>query len=355
MDRIKSILKYGVLIGLMFYTLWLAFDNIDLHPDNESFSGTFRDKFNFIISTWNQSHFGWMLASALIGILSHFLRSERWKIQLSAIGYDNIKSLSSFLAVINGYFVNLVIPRGGEISRPVLLNKLEKVPTQVSIGSVVAERVIDLLLLVFLIGVVVVFQLAKFKTFLLDYLSHAPEAGVSEGGGLPLFVLILGGLFIVGVVVIVVLYKFKPELFHALYEKGLSFLGGLKEGLFSILKLKKRALYIAYSLGIWGCYFLMIYTVFKSNDYTSSLGLFDALTIFVVGGIAMAIPMPGGAGSYHLLVSAALLTLCGLPDASQNTAFATIFHGWHTLVIIVSGLIALIVSQKLIKDVQLKE
>ena len=69
----------------------------------------------------------------------------------------------------------------------------------------------------------------------------------------------------------------------------------------------------------------------------------------------MAIPMPGGAGSYHLLVSAALLTLCGLPDPSQNTAFATIFHGWHTIIIIVSGLVCFVISQKIIKNVPLQK
>lgn len=353
MNKLKSILKYSILTGLMFYTLWLAFDNIDLHPDNEEFSGTFREKFNFIISTWNQSHFGWMLASALIGILSHFLRSERWKIQLEAIGYDNISSISSFLAVINGYFVNLVIPRGGEISRPVLLNKLEKVPTQVGIGSVVAERVIDLLLLVFLIGVVVISQLTKFKEFIFDYLNS--NSGEQKTQSISPTIIIM--IIVLGLIIFtsIFLYKTKKDLYLKLKLKGINLLVGLKEGLLSVLKLKKRALYIAYSLGIWICYFLMIYTMFKSNSYTDGLGLFDALTIFVVGGIAMAIPMPGGAGSYHLLVSAALLTLCSLPDPSQNTAFATIFHGWHTLVIIVSGLIGLVISQKLIKDVQLKE
>lgn len=353
MERLKSILKYVILIGLMCYTLWLAFSNIDLYPDDDNLSGTFREKFNFIINTWNQSHFGWMLASAFIAILSHFLRSERWKIQLEAIGYDNISSLSSFLAVINGYFVNLVIPRGGEISRPVLLNKLEKVPTQVGIGSVVAERVIDLLLLVFLIGVVVISQLTKFKEFIFGYLnSNSGEQKTPSISPAIIITIILLGLIIF---TSIFLYKTKKDLFLKLKLKGINFLIGLKEGLLSVLKLKKRSLYIAYSLGIWGCYFLMIYTVFKSNDYTQGLGLLDALTIFVVGGIAMVIPTPSGAGSYHLLVSGALFTLCKLPDASQNTAFATIFHGWHTLVIILAGLIGLIISQKLIKNVQLKK
>ncbi len=348
MNQLKSIFKFSLLLGLMFGALWLAFSNMDLYPEDDSLSGTFSEKMDFIVKTAKTTNPFWMIVSGAIAMLSHFFRSERWRVQLEGIGYRGISSSAAFLSVINGYFVNMVIPRGGEISRPVMLQKLEKVPTDISIGTVVAERVIDLLLLIVLIGVIFISQFTKFSQFIQDYLNHNADKNIESSPpyilyGILIFI-ILSGLFFF------FLYKYKQDFFTGFITKVKAFLGGLKVGLLSILKLEKKWLYALYSLAIWACYFLMIYTIFKASDYTSGLGMMDALTIFVVGGIAMAIPMPGGAGSYHLLVAAAFFTLCGLPDATKNTAFTTVFHGWHTIVLIVVGGISLFISQYKIKN-----
>ena len=119
---------------------------------------------------------------------------------------------------------------------------------------------------------------------------------------------------------------------------------GVRDGAKSVLRLEKRMLFIGYSLGIWVCYYLMMYFVMLAFPETSSLGLDAALTIFVIGGIAMAVPLPGGAGSFHILVTTGLVLLYSLAQ-DKAVAFTFIFHGWQTVVIIVVGALSMFASQ----------
>ena len=121
--------------------------------------------------------------------------------------------------------------------------------------------------------------------------------------------MIIAGSFILGVIGVIFIYFIKPQLFQVIKEKGISFLKGLKTGLLSIFKLEKRALFIFYSLAIWIFYYLMLYTVFLAFEETAHINAQDALTTFVVGGIAMALPSPGGTGTYHFMVSYVLINL----------------------------------------------
>ena len=119
---------------------------------------------------------------------------------------------------------------------------------------------------------------------------------------------------------------------------------GIKQGLLVIFRLEKRGLFIIYSAMIWVSYYLMSYCVIVAFPETSHLGLMATLTIFAIGGIAMAIPLPGGTGSYHVLVPGGLVLLYGLAE-DRATAFTFIFHGWQTLLVIVFGAVSLFLSQ----------
>jgi hypothetical protein len=123
---------------------------------------------------------------------------------------------------------------------------------------------------------------------------------------------------------------------------------GFKEGLLSIFKLEKKWLFILHSLLIWFLYFLMSYTVIRAFPQTQDLGFSAVLSLFAIGSIAMAAPLPGGAGSYHVLVPNGLVFLY-LIEKSDAVAFTFIFHGWQTAIMVVFGAIAFIISSILIK------
>lgn len=330
----KNVIKYVIMILATLFLLWLSFDNIQV-SEGES-------KMGFILKVWNEADKTFLFLSALTAILSHLIRAERWKLLLKPIGH-NINLKHGFLSVMVGYFINLAVPRGGEVSRCYNLYRLNKTPVDISLGTVVAERVIDLLFLITLIGVSFVFEIDN----LLKIYNSEQFKNMSggESGGFPYILLLSGLLFLLALFLIVrFLARNRRYLFLRLFSKVRGVYFGIKRGVTSIWMLENRGLFIFYSLLIWIAYYLMMYFVMMSFVETQNLGLQAALTIFIIGGIAMALPLPGGAGSFHLLVSTGLILLYGLSE-DKSIAFTFIFHGWQTLVVIIVGAISLFVSQ----------
>jgi uncharacterized membrane protein YbhN (UPF0104 family) len=200
---------------------------------------------------------------------------------------------------------------------------------------VVVERLVDVICLLVLIALSFFAEWAKLKSFIdtLDF---------GKGGGgihLPLWVYAAALLVIA---LLVALYLLRKN------EKLLKIIHGFKEGLMAIFQLKNKGLFIFYSLAIWGAYFLMSYYVIKAFPETENLGFSAVLTLFAIGSIAMAAPLPGGAGSYHTLVPLGLVMLYNLPQ-SDAVAFVFIFHAWQTALMILMGVLSLIGSYWIIK------
>jgi len=294
-----------------------------------------------LLIAWGKANKTFLLLSGLCALISHLVRAERWKLLLNPLGYT-FSTFNSFLSVLTGYFINLLIPRGGEVSRCVNLYRLNGVPINTSLGTVIAERVIDLIFLVVCIAGAFFIEFDVLIAFINDYkLQHANDA--TKAGGVGIIVWILLGLVFAAIIGFLII-RSQRELYEGILLKIKNFLLGLKEGVVSIFKLEKNILFIFYSVLIWVLYYFMAYFVIIAFPESEHLGLMAALSIFVIGGIAMAMPVPGGAGSYHLFVSAGLVFLYGLPD-DQAFAFTTIFHGWQTLVVIVFGAASLFLSQ----------
>ncbi len=332
--KIKNMLKYAVMICVTAFLLWLSFDNIQV-AEGES-------KFDFIGNVWGDANKPFLFLSALAAVLSHVVRAERWKLLLNPMGHKtNLKQ--GFLSVMVGYFINLAIPRGGEVSRCYNLYRLNKTPVEVSLGTVVAERVIDLIFLILLIGISFLIELDNLLFF---FKSEEMQKLTGSGSGEFPYMLVVGGLLlIVGVYLIVRYVLAKRKIFALRFiSKGKKILKGIKSGITAVFKLEQRILFILYSLIIWLLYYFMMYLVMLAFPETAELGFLAALTIFVIGGIAMAVPLPGGAGSFHILVPLGLVILYGMSQ-DKAVAFTFIFHGWQTLVIILVGALSLFLSQ----------
>ena len=331
----KSIVKLSFILLLTGGLLYISFSSIQV-VEGES-------RWNFILKTWQRADKGFLLLSALAAIISHLIRAERWKLLLRPIGY-NLSLLYSFYSVMVGYFINLVIPRGGEISRCYNLFKLNKTPINISFGTVIAERAVDLVILLLLILTSFFVEIEKFTYFF----NNLSLNNSSKGGGF-IWLFYVAGFFVLLFAMFVLFVRKRQRWALKIVVKLKQFLSGLKKGLYAVLHLKQKKQFIAYSITIWALYYLMSYFVILAFPETGILSYQEALTIFVIGGIAMTIPLPGGLGSYHILVPAGLSLLYGI-HRDDAVAFTFIFHGWQTLLVIIIGSFSLIISQFLYKS-----
>lgn len=296
------------------------------------------DKWDYLVRTWYTADKGWLILMAIGSIVSHLIRAERWRMLLVTAG-RNTNLNYCFLSLMIGYLVNLVIPRGGEVSRCYNLYKLDKIPVEITFGTVVVERIVDLLCLIILIAISFLLESQKLFAFI-DTL----PAMVNAGGSAFITLLYIIGVTLTFFGVFYWLIK-KNKKLKSFAAKAWS---GFKGGVLSVLKLEKKWLFIFYSGGIWLVYFLMSYAVIKAFPATSELGFQAVISLFAIGAIAMTAPLPGGTGSYHVLVPQGLVFLYGIPQPDA-VAFTFIFHGWQTAILIVAGAASIIVTSVIVK------
>ncbi len=290
----------------------------------------------FIWSGWEKSNKMWLMLMAVIAFISHAVRAERWRMLLMPSG-NNIKLSSSFLSLMIGYLVNLAVPRGGEVSRCYNLYQLEDTPVEVSFGTVVVERIVDVLCLLIVIIIAFIVEWEKLIEFLSSLRAIPGSTGNNSTISLWIIIAFIGMLGL-GFVA----WRFRKN------ERLLKIIMGFKEGLLSIFRLKNKWLFIFYSLFIWFLYFVMSYCVIQAFETTSFLGFKAVLAVFALGAIAMAAPLPGGAGSYHVIVPKGMEVLFNLPS-DDAVAFVFIFHAWQTVIMIAGGLVSLIISYSIIR------
>src|SRR5690606_13402356 len=243
--------------------------------------------FGVLKSAAKRANYFWFLLSMAISIFSYWLRAARWKLLLGPIGYE-IQVKSACWAVSLGYFMNLVIPRSGEISRATSLYKMEKVPADKSIGTIVLERVIDVFFLALFLGLSFIFNVDTIVSFF--SFTEKPSLGKYA---------IVAGLIII-LILIILAFRKKLKGF-SLYQRIELFLLGIWEGFKAIMHLKQRFKFILYSFGIWFCYFLMTYVIFFAFPETSNFGLAEGFFLIVAGALGMIMPAVGGLGYPYVM------------------------------------------------------
>ncbi len=329
-SHIRVIFQYLLILFLTGFLVWFALRSLNV--------GEGESKWEFIRATWDKAGKGWLMLMVVLFTVSNVLRAERWRMLLQTAGHQ-VSLGFSFVALMIGYLVNLVIPRGGEVSRCYYIYRLNKTPVEVSFGTVVVERIADLLSLAVVLLLAFLLEFEKLYSFLENLPFQNPLQGRRP--------MILALWLLVIILGVIVLWKRlrRYERFQTWFSK---IWNGFLAGIRSAIQLENRGMFLFHTVGIWVLYFLMSYAVFKAFEETSHLGAAAVLSIFALGTIAMAAPLPGGTGSYHVLIPAGLVWLYQLPE-SNAVAFTFIFHGWQTLVLIVTGLICLIAGAWIIK------
>lgn len=307
------------MIAITALLLWLSLRGLKVEGES---------KVDFFWNAWQKSDKVYLWLMAVVAVVSHVMRALRWQMLLKPVGY-HVGLFNSFLSLMTGYMVNLAVPRGGEVSRCYNLYQLEKTPVELSFGTVITERLADVICLLLLIAASFFVEWEKLKGFI-DSLNFSSGDRVK----VPAWI----WLAIAGLIVLAIAIFFLRK-----NEKLVRVFLGFKDGLLSVFKLESKGLFVFYSIGIWVLYFVMSYCVLKAFPETKELGFSAVITLFAIGSIAMAAPLPGGTGSYHVLVPLGLTTLYNLPKADA-VAFVFIFHAWQTLLMIVLGVISFIIS-----------
>ena len=274
----------------------------------------------------HEMNWTWMLLSFPFGILAQAMRGWRWKQTLDPIG-EHPRHSTAVNAVFLSYAVSLVIPRIGEFTRCGVLKRWEGISFSKALGTVVTERAVDTLIVMFYSGLILLVEMSVFGTFF-------RKTGTSLDHILSSFSL-TGYLVtaICGVAALVLLHLLLKNL--SIYNKVKTTLGGIWEGVLSLRGIKNLPLYLFFSVGIWVCYFLHYYLTFFCFDFTQDLGLGCALVSFVVANFAVIVPTPNGAGPWHFAIKT-MLILYGVADA-QALYFVLIVHSVQTMLVIALG------------------
>lgn len=298
---------------------------------------TYRDyDFSLFWSDLSEMHLGWLAAAVAFSGLGPIFRGLRWNLILEPIGY-RIPARDSILTVFTGYAANILIPRFGEISRCAILDTYNKVPFSKSFGTLVAERFVDMILLVLITGITVLTQLDKFTALFRGDANMQAAAPSPDEAAIPLLqsprFWIWTSIFIIAAVIIAVLW-----VKLSLWEKTKQFVRNFWSGFTALKSVSNLPLFIIWSVGIWICYYLEMYLAFFCMDSTAAIGPIAGLVCFVAGSIAVLIPTPNGAGPWHWSV-ASMLVLYGVSHTDAQT-FALVLHTAQTFAYLIFGAIA---------------
>jgi uncharacterized protein (TIRG00374 family) len=285
-----------------------------------------------MISRLDNLEYSWLILSIALSVVSHFARAYRWNLLIKPLGY-NLNLFRTFLAVMVGYFANILLPRMGEVTKCAVLRRTDSVPMTLSLGTVVAERFLDFLVLLSLLVFTLIIEFKRLKTFFFGFFQNT-TAGIGEN---LMGIYIAGGvvLFIIALISIFGKNKIRNLKTHSLFLKVRIFIKEMIQGLMSIRKIDNRWGFWISTIIIWLMYYLMAYVVIFALPQTSGLGIAAGLTILVMGGLGMAAPVQAGIGTYHALVSS-VLVLYGISE-TDGVLFATILHTTQTLAVLVIG------------------
>ncbi|MBO7247690.1 MAG: flippase-like domain-containing protein, partial [Bacteroidaceae bacterium] len=276
---------------------------------------------------------GWIFFAVVFSWLSPLFRGLRWNLILSPLGYK-VPYIDSILTVFTGYAANIIIPRFGEISRCAILDRHNSVPFSKGLGTLLAERFVDMVLLMLICGITVLWQFPYFmQLFSGNSTVSADVVSEPASSTLNIPVACYWVLGILAVVVLVWLFvKFKPVNWIR------KFISDLWAGFMSLKKVDNLPLFLFYSLGIWVCYYLEMYLAFFSLESTASVGAIAGLVCFVAGSVAVLVPTPNGAGPWHWVVIS-MLVIYGVP-VEDAKPLALVLHTAQTVAYLLGGFVS---------------
>lgn len=269
-----------------------------------------------LVKYFRDANYSWIFLGLLFGILSHLSRAYRWKYLLEPLGYKP-RFINSTLAVLVAYLMNIFLPRAGEVTRAAVMSNYEKIPFEKGFGTIVAERIADLLMMLTIVVITLFIQF--------DFIWELLTKDFNPIKSIISIILVVS--FVIGVVIFIKKGKSNVAL------KIKKFILGLKDGVLSILNMKNKWAFIFHTVFIWAMYVAMFWATIPAVDGLE-VPIGGILIGFIAGGFSIA-ATNGGVGLYPVAVASAL-ALFGI-DQVTGTAFGWIMWTAQTAMIVVFG------------------
>jgi uncharacterized membrane protein YbhN (UPF0104 family) len=317
--RIFPTLKYIVLLLLAGVLLWLSFREVEWKE---------------FVTGVKSADFKWIGLSMIIGVLAFLFRALRWRLIMLPLG-KKVTRMDSWHGINVGYITNFALPRAGELARCGVISRRTGLPFESVAGTVVLERSIDLLSLFLVSAGVMIFFWDSFGGFIDTQILASLEQKLTTK-------LLITGLIILAAFIIFLYIVWRYRKKHPFFANIIHIAKRVLQGISSGFKMPQKWLFIIYTFLLWVCYWLMsLTTILAFNSLGMNLGAADALFLMVVGSFGWVVPVQGGIGAYHLIISIALFSVYGI---SQTTGviFATISHGAQTITMLIFGAISLL-------------
>ncbi|MBX7108416.1 MAG: flippase-like domain-containing protein [Chitinophagales bacterium] len=281
----------------------------------------------------------WPLLALVFGLVSNIFRSLRWNMLIHPLGYRP-RLVNTFFSLMAGYMANLAIPRMGEVTRSAMLSNYGKMPMNKLFGTVVVERVIDVLTIFLLLFLILLIEFEKMSSMATQYvfgpIGDKVNLLLSQG---IIFYLLVAGIF---ALVLFVSWFYIVRIKRSRYYLKLKdMMRGFADGIKTIGNLKNRNLFLLYTFLIWLMYLLMSYVTFFSFPATTTLGWLAALAVMVFGAFGWAAPVQGGFGTFHVIVTQTLV-LYGISN-NDALAYAILSHATQVFGMLAFGLLALVI------------
>ncbi len=316
--RLISAVEYLFFLGLGIGLLWLSFHKLE---------------YDAIKQDILEADYQWLFVALIFAIGSHILRALRWNMLINAMGYKTRLS-TTFFAVMIGYLANTAVPRMGEFMRCGVLSKKEKIPFNSLFGTVISERLLDLVMLAIIIVLVIIFQIDLVGAYVSGIFEPIIKSVFSN---LTSIIIFSASVFLLIGISIWFIWRSREWIkSFRFYNKVRGFIDGLLEGIKTVMKLENKWLFVFYTITIWLFYGVMVYMPVLMLKETSHLTFVDGLTILAIGSLGIVAPVPGGIGAYHFIVKSVLVELYAI-EANAAGSFAAITHAGQTVLNVVVG------------------
>lgn len=321
--NLKQIIQVSISLGIALWIFWFLYRDIALDS---------------LLEQVESSNWGWIFVSLCISLLGFWIRGWRWTLLIRSDEGEKVKPNRAYHAVMVGYLANLLIPRAGEVARCGVLTRTNGISLGHLFGTVILERSIDLVFLVFTIGLAFLVESELFLN-LASLLINVDDLWIKISTNIPVF---LGGFVIFIIFLVLVLRKYRD---HGFVKKIQHFMREIVSGLKGINQLSNPFGFWLSSILIWVIYFLTMYTVSLGIPSTANLSSGEVLLVMVMGSIGMIAPVQGGIGTFHALVAFILIQL-GITE-EDGKIFAAIIHGTQVILMLIAGLISWVLMMKL--------
>ncbi len=316
-----KVVQWFVLLALSAFLLYVAFKDV---------------KWEDFINGLAGCNFLWIAASMVVSVIAFIVRALRWRLAMLPLSSE-ITRMDAYRGVTVGYLINFALPRAGEFARCGVISATGKATFESVLGSVVLERSWDMLSYVIILLSVLFIGNNSFGDFVSGQVWN-PFVNSLSGTA----IWVLAAVAIAGLVSVVFIYRKRDALLrYSFFRKIFNILSGLWDGLRAGLKMKGKSRFLLLTLLLWVCYWFMSYFTIRAFPQVASLNCVDAMFLMVVGSLGWIVPVQGGIGAYHFILSMALAHIYGL-EQTTGVIFATISHESQAVTMLLCGVLSML-------------